>query len=403
MKQLRLALLLAAPFALSALHAQEEQQQQARPPTEIPDFSNLDEFIYEPKSIMTLGMRRISGAKTSFSGQGKIVAPETLLDPATVATTSRAYHDGFVGLNARTTSVDNGDGAVVTQPLPSDGKTNTWNIVDSSQINSDGFAAFHVYSAQVTDTDVHSKKGAAAFGMELAVAYDMGKIGKTKLGWTLFGGMSINDINNSTSANVRANVTTVTDYYDLFGQTVPSGSYTAPSTSTVTLTNADGTTTDTTIDSTILLGDHPLGRTTATASSATSVRNRWKVRGAYYTFRAGASVIMPLWKNFKVSLSAGPAFIYSGTTYSVVETFSPDTGTQITDSGDDIITRGLPGYFVDANLLYDITDRAGLYLGGSFQSAGSYNQTINTDNASYSTKIDLTKQTGMSAGMTYRF
>ena len=50
MKHLRLALLVFAASA-GSLCAQDEQQQ--RPPTEIPDFSNLDDYIYEPKSILS--------------------------------------------------------------------------------------------------------------------------------------------------------------------------------------------------------------------------------------------------------------------------------------------------------------------------------------------------------------
>ena len=39
-------------------------------------FSNLDEYIYEPKSTVRFGFRYVSGAKTSFSGQGRIPSPE---------------------------------------------------------------------------------------------------------------------------------------------------------------------------------------------------------------------------------------------------------------------------------------------------------------------------------------
>ncbi|HUR56666.1 MAG TPA: hypothetical protein VM029_03080, partial [Opitutaceae bacterium] len=73
MKQLRLALVVFASAAGMALAQDEERR---APPVEIPDFSNLDEYIYEPKSTVTLGMRRLSGAKTSFSGQGRINAAE---------------------------------------------------------------------------------------------------------------------------------------------------------------------------------------------------------------------------------------------------------------------------------------------------------------------------------------
>jgi hypothetical protein len=63
MKYFRLVLVLSAS-ALGALLAQDEERR--APPTHIPDFSNLDEYIYEPKSTVILGFRHLSGAKTSF-------------------------------------------------------------------------------------------------------------------------------------------------------------------------------------------------------------------------------------------------------------------------------------------------------------------------------------------------
>src|SRR6187549_785329 len=73
MKYLRFALVAFASTLGIALAQDEERR---APPVEIPDFSNLDEYIYEPKSVMTFGFRYISGAKTSFAGQGKIPSPE---------------------------------------------------------------------------------------------------------------------------------------------------------------------------------------------------------------------------------------------------------------------------------------------------------------------------------------
>jgi len=71
MKHFRLALLVFAS-ALGLARAQDEQSRQ--PPTEIPDFSNLDEYIYEPKSTLIVGTRFLSGAKTQFFGKGTLAA-----------------------------------------------------------------------------------------------------------------------------------------------------------------------------------------------------------------------------------------------------------------------------------------------------------------------------------------
>jgi hypothetical protein len=63
----------------------------------------------------------------------------------------------------------------------------------------------------------------------------------------------------------------------------------------------------------------------------------------------------------------------------------------------------LPGYFADATVQFDLTERTGFYAGAVFQSAGSYEQRIDSDNAHYSTKVDLANMSGFRAGLSYRF
>src|SRR5678815_4773944 len=87
MKHFRFAVI-AFASTLGLAYSQDEERR--GPPVEIPDFSNLDEYIYEPKSTVRFGFRHLSGAKTSFSGQGRIPSPE---DPgaATGANLRRVY------------------------------------------------------------------------------------------------------------------------------------------------------------------------------------------------------------------------------------------------------------------------------------------------------------------------
>ena len=73
MKHLRFALI---AFVSTVGLASAQDEERRAPPIEIPDFSNLDEYIYEPKSTVRFGFRYLSGAKTSFSGQGRIPSPE---------------------------------------------------------------------------------------------------------------------------------------------------------------------------------------------------------------------------------------------------------------------------------------------------------------------------------------
>jgi hypothetical protein len=152
-----------------------------------------------------------------------------------------------------------------------------------------------------------------------------------------------------------------------------------------------------------LLGNEPAGRTKNVVTDETSVSNRWKIKGAYYTFRIGPTVWIPITTRLRASISAGAAVVYSGTSYTVTQTFEPELGAEISDTSTNSAYKLLPGYFADATLQFDLTERAGFYAGAVFQSAGSYTQNIDTENSHYSTKIDLSNQNGVRAGMSIRF
>lgn len=416
MKQLRIALF-ALAATLGVAFAQEEERR--APPIEIPDFSNLDEYIYEPKSVMTFGFRYIGGAKMSFFGQGKIPSPE---DPgvASGANLLRAYHDGRVQPDARSVArldssgnpvIDPQSNTAVYDPIAPDGKTNTWNYTDASQLLRPGYVRFSSYSADVIDTAVREKKPGSSAGMDLAVSRDMGKLFGGRLAWTLTAGMSVNDLSATKSDAVRATLTTVSDYYSLYGQAPPDAPYSAPSTATENVVDAagnavlgsDGVAQTISVDTSVLIGNEPAGRLSSTETNDTSVKNRWKLKGSYFTFRAGPTVWLPITGRLRASVSVGAAMVYSGSTYSVTQTLQPALGAEITDTSTSEAYKLLPGYFADATVQFDLTERTGFYAGAVFQSAGSYTQTVDSTNSHYSTKIDLANQNGVRAGLSYRF
>ena len=418
MRHLRLALVVFAS-SLGIAHAQDEQQD-ARPPVEIPDFSNLDDFIYVPKSTVTVGFRLLSGAKTSFFGKGKLVSSTDLPGAATGANIDRVYHDGAVHPDARViTRVDSDGnpltdpttGSTLVDPIAPDGRTNSWNYLVTTQKTSDGLLAFNSYSADVVDPTAYKVNGARNGGLELAVARDMGNLGRSRLTWSLMAGMSVNDISAKKAGSVLANITTLTDLYSLNGAAIPDGPYTAPSTTSVNVTDAngnavlndDGSSQTVGVDTTTLISNQPASRTSKTVSDSTSVNNQWKLHGSYFTFRAGPTVFVPMTTRLRASLSLGAALIYAGSTYSVIQTFTPETGAEITDTSSSVATHFLPGYYADASLQFDLTERAGFFAGAVYQSAGSYTQNINTTASNYSTRIDLSNQSGLRAGMTIRF
>lgn len=417
MKYLRLALF-AFVSAIGVAHAQDEEERRA-PPTEIPDFSNLDEYIYEPKSTVTLGFRYLSGAKTSFAGTGRLVSAADP-GPETGADVTRTYQDGIVQVDSRFMPRFDSSGNPVIDPeteqqafdrIAPDGRTNSWTYTDSRQLTEDGFVAFHSYTADVIDSATREKKALSTAGFDLAVSRDMGAVFGSRSTWTLTAGMSVNDISATTVDNVDANINALTDYYSLFGQAAPPAPYTAPSSATETVLdangnpvlNADGSTRTVITNTTVLLGNEPLGRTTITTTDSTSVSNRWKVKGSYYTFRAGPTLFIPITNRLRASISVGAALVYAGTNYTVTESFTPEIGPEISDTNSSQENKLLPGYYADANLQFNLTDRAGFYAGAIFQSTGSYDQKIESTNANYTTKIDLANQNGLRAGMTIRF
>ena len=416
MKKFRLALVVFATVS-SLARAQDDQPQ--KPPTEIPDFSNLDDYIYEPKSIVSYGYRRLSGPKLKFFGTGHLATTEDA-GALVGSNLTRTYHDGTVSPDARVTGrvdpngnqvLDPDSNGQISVPVGADGHTNTWSFQNASQVTPDGFLAFHTYSADITDTGVRTKDASANFGMELAVSRDMGKIFRGRASWQLVAGMSINDITGSSSGQVQAKLTSITDLYSLDGQVAPTAPYSAPSSTSESVLdsagnavlNSSGTAQTVAVDTTVLLPNQPSDRTTSTRTDAVSVTNRWKLSGAYYTFRAGATLLVPITKRLQVSASAGPALIYAGSTYAVTQTYTPDTGADITDTSNSTTSHLLPGYYLDANVQYELTERTGFYAGALIQGAGEYTQNINSTAAHYSTKIDLSRQQGFRGGMTIRF
>jgi hypothetical protein len=416
MKHFRLAL-----FAFASLtglaYAQDEERR--APPVEIPDFSNLDEYIYEPKSTVRFGFRYISGAKTSFSGRGMILSPE---DPgaATGANQLRAYHDGSVQPDARVVArfdtsgnpiIDPQTNSPAFDPITPDGRTNSWNYADASQLSRPGFVAFHTYSAEIIDDAIRQKESGSSAGMDLAVSRDMGKLFGSRIAWNLTAGMSINDIAANTNDRVLATLTTLTDFYSLFGQVPPEAPYSSPSSATSTIVDAsgnpvlndDGTVSTVTVDTSVLIGNEPAGRNLTNLTDDMSVNNRWRIKGSYYTFRVGPTVWIPITTRLRASMSVGAALVYSGTSYTVTQTFEPALGAEISDTNSSEAYKLLPGYYADATLQYDLTERAGFYAGAVFQSAGSYTQNVDTENSHYTTKIDLGNQNGVRAGMSIRF
>jgi len=241
-------------FCACAVRAQKEDD------SSIPDYTPTaddDLVLYIPKHSVRLGFRALSGAKTSFGGQGLLMLSTQSIGAET-GVANRIYSDGSVSPDGRTLIDPSGN----TVPIAPDGRTNTWSFIDSSQgTEVPGFIAMHAYSAKTTDASFHEKDPSLALGVEIASEREMGKVFGSRMKWGLIAGLSVNQIYATTSANLAADVTTTTDLYSLGGQAAPDVS----STPYVAPVNSGG------VDVSVLLGDQPLDRSTKTASIANEV------------------------------------------------------------------------------------------------------------------------------------
>ncbi|HWA09309.1 MAG TPA: hypothetical protein VG838_07670 [Opitutaceae bacterium] len=400
---------------LTATAVYAEPDSEPEPPTNL--FFDTDVYIYLPKFTLTYGMRGLSGAKSSFHGFGHVTDEAQHIADTTGTGETRIYHDGDVGVDQRTVSIDDGNGGVVSLLITPDGSTNTWGFADAKQIVGDGTIAMHAYTADVVDSGPRSKNPGLSFGNEVVLARDIGKIAG-RFDWSISAGLSINDLASKMTSFEKANITTITDTYSLNGAPAPTPPYSAPSSSSVPLTdssgntllNADGTAQTVQVDSSVLLGNTPETRTQTTTTDTVSVMNHYHLHGAYYTFRVGPTLVFPVTTNFRATLSLGGALVYAGTTYSVEQEFKPDTGNEIFSDVSDTQSHFLPGYYADASMEYWMSNRTAFYLGAVYQSTGSFTQTIvqNTspgldDTATYSTRVDLSSMQGFRFGVNYRF
>src|SRR5580704_13351144 len=96
-RSMRLFRLSLCGAGLRAQTNQQEDDQKQAPPEEIPDFSQLDEYTYVPKSTLSIGDRLfLRGPKTTFSGQGALPATSYPGTDPTVPNVQRTYSDGYV-------------------------------------------------------------------------------------------------------------------------------------------------------------------------------------------------------------------------------------------------------------------------------------------------------------------
>ena len=397
---MRNAVFVAAGLAVLAcsLHAQSDD-----------DEDEMDYFPLVPTgSSMRFGMRYVGGPKVAFHNVGTVPTTLSVADPGVPA--SRSYNDGYVGLDTRVDS--NG------RPMNS-GLTDTWQVNFPSQLTAatatspDTSVAYHVYNADSLGTTIKGRTSSAT-GWELQFGRSLGKIArKVEVSW--MGGFTFSGINAKRSDSVQAQLTSLTDTYSLFGQDPPTTPYTAPSTASRNvfdangkpLLNASGIQQTTSVDTSILLAQNPSRVTTSTvdgtpngAPTTVQVSGHWQIKGAYYTFRVGPVFRFPVTERLKLSLGFGGALAYVGSTFKSDEEIEIDDVTSvIANVGEKTRSVLLPAFYADADAEYWLTERSGLYLGATYQRSKSFDQNLGPESAT----VNLGSTSGIQTGLTLRF
>jgi len=347
-----------------------------------------DLVVYTPKQAVRLGFRVLTGVNTEFGGAGVLQSQSLNLDKDLTEDAERGYHDGYVFLDQRTMTDPSG----VQVPITPDGRTNNWSFRNDEQAATEGFIMMNSYKATVTDGGFREKDPGATYGIELSLDRDFGELFNSRLKWGVVAGMSVNQILSTTRSAVTATIDRTTDYFSLDGQAAPTAPYIAPQTTAG-------------VDTSVLLRYRPVDRQTSQTSNTADFENHWRLRGAFMTFRAGPVLQYPITEKFSATLSIGAVLVYAGSSYEVTQTFSPESGDDLSLFITDTSSYFTVGFYADANLQYALTDNAGFYLGAVYQNSGDYEQVVESDDGTsrYVSRVDLSKLQGIRAGMTFRF
>lgn len=387
------------------------------------------EFRIDRKNSFAFGVRLIGGADVKFGNLGTIGSGIEIA-ALSAGEVARVYHDGAVSLDAVRTNELDADGNALpvvngrynTTSIRVDadgnqikdendvpltqvsgdflayaaGQTRIWSYAAEAQATSNpGFIAFHEYSSVATGGAAKASSDAGP-GFELTATHRFGRVGKLEIGLLIGGGLT--DINGKTTGSVRANLITRTDLYSLKGAAAPSAPYTAPS--FTDFTGADGTVYASGQETTTPLSTTPSSSTTVTTPNGADVSGTWQIKGAYYLFRVGPSLRMPISERFCLSASAGYAGAYVGTTYRVDETLNLPNGlVGINLKEEATYSKYMSGYYAEATGEFWLTPKTGFFLGATFEKLGNYSQTVGNRTAA----IDVGGNSGLRFGITTRF
>jgi len=391
---------------------------------------------YVPRTTVSIGFRMLSsGGKVSFGNLGS-VAFDADVAPLSAGLVDRVYDNGAVRTDVARLDEKDAAGNVTSTPggryavfstvtvnvtdsagnvtgtqdvvvqtgdfrAYTPGLTRNWGYASATQLTGDGRLAMSTYSATSEGASALKESGASA-GVEFQYVRHYSKPA-SRLQWGVLAGVTLNGINSKTAGTVVSTLNSRTDFYSLGGATIPAAPYFAPSfddylSSTGEVIRTDG------LETTVPIVAAPLSHVETSKPQGVEVDGNWQVKGAYFMVRLGPTIRTQLTNRLGVSASMGVAGAYTGTTYSVTETFQvPDIdgliigagrGTELTSE-----TEFLSGYYADVNVEWLATERTGLFGGFTAQKFDGYDQSVGSRTA----RIDLGSSIGLRGGVSIRF
>ncbi len=365
---------------------------------------------------ISVGMRASSSvAAVKFGNLGTVPAGVTV----DITASQRVYDNGQVFVDAARATEKDTAGNVTTTPFGryqlfltnadgaqyvagdfvayTPGYTREWAYATQDQVTSDGRVGMSIFSAKSEGAGA-TVDGDAGGGVEVSLGRRLGRIGN-KVEWGINGSIGLTDFNRKAAGEVRSTLTVQTDYYRTFGGVVPDAPYTAASFRDLT-DSAGNLVTPQGFETSTLLNETSTGRVTTATAGGAVINGDWKIKGSYYLMRLGPSLRAKLSERLAVSVSAGFAGAYVGSTYTAAESLSIPGATRSIDiEEEEEASEFIAGYYAEAVGEFWFTPRTAIYGGLTYERFGEYEQVLGTRTA----EVDIGGSAGVRIGITTRF
>jgi opacity protein-like surface antigen len=148
-----------------------------------------------------------------------------------------------------------------------------------------------------------------------------------------------------------------------------------------------------------LIGDAPVASSTAVIPGGYTISGTHKVEGTLWGMRLGPYADYAITERFNVWVSAGLAVGFLNADASWSETITLPSTATLTSMGSGSDTEVLWGWYLGANLSWDINDRWSVIGSVQFQDLGTYSH----DFGGRTVELDLSKSIFITLGMSWRF